>query len=366
MSAILELAHLTKRFPVRDALGRARGAVHAVEDLSLEVARGEVLAVVGESGCGKSTLGRLALRLLEPDAGGVWFQGEDLRRLKPAELRDRRRDMQMIFQDPFASLDPRMTVGEAVAEPLRLHYVVPKGGERARVLELLERVGLGAEAAQRWPHEFSGGQRQRIAIARALISSPKLVIGDEPVSALDVSVQAQVVNLLADLIREFGLTFVLISHDLGVVRHIADRVAVMYLGRIVELGPTAQVFGAPRHPYTRALLAAVPGTGLPAVLLEGDPPSPIAPPTGCSFHPRCAYAEAACRLSVPTLANQAPAAAALQRDYPGPHAVACHRQAALPSAAALLARDAGGDRLRALQAWFDAPPSTPLAIEEPA
>ena len=233
---LLELTDLQKHFPVRDAFGRARGAVRAVDGVSLAVPRGTVLAIVGESGCGKSTLGRLALRLIEPDAGTVRFDGEELRALSPAALRARRRDMQLIFQDPFASLDPRMTVEAAIAEPLRLHRIVPRAGEAARVAELLERVGLRPESARRWPHEFSGGQRQRIAIARALASGPKLIIGDEPVSALDVSVQAQVVNLLGDLIREFGLTFVLISHDLGVVRHIADRVAVMYLGRIVEEG----------------------------------------------------------------------------------------------------------------------------------
>jgi len=363
LNAILELAEVAKRYPVRDALGRARGAVQAVAGVSLAVARGEVLAIVGESGCGKSTLGRLALRLLAPDAGSVRFQGEDLGALKPAALRARRRDMQMIFQDPFASLDPRLTVAEAVTEPLRLHYVVPKGGERARVLEMLERVGLGAAAARRWPHEFSGGQRQRIAIARALVSSPKLVIGDEPVSALDVSVQAQVVNLLRDLIGEFGLTFILISHDLGVVRHIADRVAVMYLGRIVELGPVAEVFAAPRHPYTRALLAAVPGLGGRAALLDGDPPSAIAPPPGCHFHPRCGFAAPACAAVVPRLEDPAPPGAALRLGHAGPHFTACLRQAELPPPAGLRPRTAGGDRLRALQSHFGAPLPQPEPIE---
>ena len=342
MSALLELEDLRKHFPVRDALGRARGAVRAVDGVSLAVPRGSVLAIVGESGCGKSTLGRLALRLIEADAGRVRFEGEDLRALPPAALRARRRDMQLIFQDPFASLDPRMTVEEAIAEPLRLHRIVPRGGERARVAALLERVGLRPEAARRWPHEFSGGQRQRIAIARALASGPKLVIGDEPVSALDVSVQAQVVNLLQDLIAELGLTFVLISHDLGVVRHIADRVAVMYLGTIVEEGPAEAVFGAPRHPYTRALLAAVPGAGLRAALAEGDPPSPIAPPAGCRFHTRCPHAEPVCSAEVP------------QPGPDGAHRAACHLQDRLPPFPALRERDAGGDRLRRLQAYFGA------------
>ena len=337
--ALLELRDLRKYFPMRDALGRRRGAVRAVDGVSLAVARGTVLAIVGESGCGKSTLGRLALRLIEPDAGTVRFEGEDLGALSAAALRARRRDMQLIFQDPFASLDPQMTVGAAVAEPLRLHRIVPRVGEAARVAELLERVGLRAESARRWPHEFSGGQRQRIAIARALASGPRLVIGDEPVSALDVSVQAQVVNLLSGLIRDLGLTFVLISHDLGVVRHIADRVAVMYLGSLVEEGPAAEVFAAPRHPYTRALLAAVPGRGIKAPPLEGDVPSPIAPPAGCRFHTRCPHAEAICREQAPVLAGEA-------------HRAACHLQDRLEPAPALQANEPGGERLRRLQSFF--------------
>jgi oligopeptide/dipeptide ABC transporter ATP-binding protein len=324
---------------VRDALGRARGAVRAVDGVSLTVQEGEVLAIVGESGCGKSTLGRLALRLIEPDSGGIRFMGDDLLALSPAALRARRRDMQIIFQDPFASLDPRMTVEDAVAEPLRLHRIVPRNDERARVAELLARVGLRPEQARRWPHEFSGGQRQRIAIARALASQPRLIIGDEPVSALDVSIQAQVINLLDDLIRELRLTFVLISHDLGVVRHIADRVAVMYLGRIVEEGPTAAVFAAPRHPYTRALLAAVPGQGARAAPLEGDVPSPIDPPSGCRFRTRCVFAQAVCAERVPALEG-------------GTHLAACHLQDLLPAAVPPREHDAGGERLRRLQAFF--------------
>ena len=341
---LLELRDVVRAFPVRDALGRARGAVRAVDGVSLAVPKGSVLAIVGESGCGKSTLGRLALRLIEPDAGQVLFEGQDLCGLSAGDLRRRRRDMQLIFQDPFASLDPRMTVEQAVAEPLRLHGIVPRSGEANRVAELLSRVGLRPELARRWPHEFSGGQRQRIAIARALASGPKLIIGDEPVSALDVSVQAQVINLLQDLIRELGLTFVLISHDLGVVRHIADRVAVMYLGKIVEEGPAAEVFSHPKHPYTRALLAAVPGQGKAegrpgAALLEGDVPSPINPPSGCRFRTRCPYAAPICAAELPPLADNG-------------HRAACHLQAELPPATARHERDAGGERLKRLQAYF--------------
>jgi oligopeptide/dipeptide ABC transporter ATP-binding protein len=346
MTALLALDGLVRHFAVRDTLGRKRGAVRAVDGVSLSVDRGQVLAIVGESGCGKSTLGRLALRLIEADAGRILFAGEDLRRLSPRALRARRRDMQLIFQDPFGSLDPRMTVEDAVAEPLRLHGIVPRGGEAARVAELLARVGLRPELARRWPHEFSGGQRQRIAIARALACGPQLIVGDEPVSALDVSVQAQVVNLLQDLIRDLGLTFVLISHDLGVVRHIADRVAVMYLGRIVEAGPTEAVFAAPRHPYTRALLAAVPGEGSGATaLLEGDLPSPIDPPSGCRFRTRCPHATPACAATMPELDAAA-------------HAVACHRAAELPPQPAAARPFRGGERLRALQSFFQSPGAT--------
>ena len=344
--ALLRIDNVAKKFPVRDALGRRAGAVHAVDGVSLAVAEGEVLAIVGESGCGKSTLGRLMLNLITPDAGTVRFAGDDLTRLSPSALRARRRDMQLIFQDPFASLDPRMTVEQAVAEPLRLHRIVPRSQECARVADLLSRVGLRPELARRWPHEFSGGQRQRIAIARALASQPKLIIGDEPVSALDVSVQAQVVNLLSDLIRDLGLTFVLISHDLGVVRHIADRVAVMYLGRIVEQGPAEQVLTAPKHPYTRALLAAVPGHGAKAPPIEGDVPSPISPPPGCRFHTRCPFAEDRCRVAVPELSD-------------GPHAVACHLDGRLPAPEARHDRLAGGERLRRLQSFFRAPGPQP-------
>ncbi|MDB5413611.1 MAG: peptide transporter ATP-binding protein [Rubritepida sp.] len=340
---MLELDAMVKHFPFRDSLGRARGAVRAVDGVSLAVPKGSVLAIVGESGCGKSTLGRLALRLIEPDSGSLRFDGEDILALKPAALRSKRREMQLIFQDPFASLDPRMTVEAAITEPLILHKL-HRGRQRARVAELLERVGLRPELARRWPHEFSGGQRQRIAIARALASEPRLIIGDEPVSALDVSVQAQVVNLLGDLIRDLGLTFVLISHDLGVVRQIADRVAVMYLGQIVEEAPAEKLFRNPRHPYTRALLAAVPGQGGALKLLEGDIPSPIAPPAGCRFHTRCPYAEAICREVPPPLVQAQEAAGQI-------HLAACHFQDTLPPATPI--REAAADaRLARLQSFF--------------
>jgi oligopeptide transport system ATP-binding protein len=353
MTALLELRDVVKHFPVRDALGRRAGAVHAVDGVSLSVAEGEVLAIVGESGCGKSTLGRVILRLIEPDSGSVRFAGEDLASLSPAALRARRRDMQIIFQDPFGSLDPRMTVAQAIAEPLRLHRVVPRAEEAARVAELLRRVGLRPENAGRWPHEFSGGQRQRIAIARALASNPRLIIGDEPVSALDVSVQAQVINLLRDLIRDLRLTFVLVSHDLGVVRHVADRVAVMYLGRIVEEGPAEDVLGAPRHPYTRALVAAMPGAQTKTPPLEGDVPSPIAPPSGCRFHTRCAFAAERCRAETPRLEGVG-------------HAVACHFAESLPPPAERIAALGGGERLARLQSFFRGAAPSPIGMGDHA
>ncbi len=353
MTVLLELRDVVKHFPVRDALGRRAGAVHAVDGVSLSVAEGEVLAIVGESGCGKSTLGRVMLRLIEPDSGSVRFAGEDLASLSPSALRTRRRDMQIIFQDPFGSLDPRMTVAQAIAEPLRLHRLVPRTEEPARVAELLRRVGLRPESAGRWPHEFSGGQRQRIAIARALASNPRLIIGDEPVSALDVSVQAQVINLLRDLIRDLRLTFVLVSHDLGVVRHVADRVAVMYLGRIVEEGPAEQVLGAPRHPYTRALVAAMPGAQTKTPPLEGDVPSPIAPPSGCRFHTRCAFATERCRAETPRLEGVG-------------HAVACHFAESLPPPAERIAALGGGERLARLQSFFRGTAPSPTGMGDHA
>ena len=305
--AFLQLHHVKTHFPVEHGLvfRRRVGTVRAVDGVSLTLRQGEILGLVGESGCGKSTLGRTILQLLPVSEGTVILGGRNLTGLRGAELRAARADFQMIFQDPYASLNPRMTVFDTLAEAIRSHRAVPGDELPGRVAALMEKVGLAPRYQRKYPHEFSGGQRQRIAIARALAVEPKLIVADEPVSALDVSIQAQIINLLAKLSRELGLTLVFISHDLSVVRHISDRIAVMYLGRIVELGPAAAVFDQPLHPYTQALVSAV---AVPdpvkaklrqRIVLAGDPPSPLNPPAGCAFHPRCPHAAEACRAQVP-------------------------------------------------------------------
>ena len=292
---LLEVRHLKTWFPVRRGLlGRAVGSVRAVDDVSFTLDPGETLGLVGESGCGKTTIGRSILRLIEPTAGQVLFGGQDVARLSRSELRRTRREFQIIFQDPFSSLNPRMTVGSIVGEGLTIHGVGTRAERPRMVEETLERVGLSKTFVHRYPHEFSGGQRQRIGIARALALRPKLIVCDEAVSALDVSIQAQIINLLVELKREFGIAYLFIAHDLSVVEHVSDRVAVMYLGEIVELAETHELWSRPLHPYTRALLSAVPvpdPTQKPdRILLEGDVPSPLDPPTGCRFHPRCPVA----------------------------------------------------------------------------
>ncbi|MGW2558096.1 ABC transporter ATP-binding protein [Streptomyces sp. NPDC001514] len=311
---LLRVDGLVKHFPIKKGLlQRQVGAVKAVDGISFDVRPGETLGVVGESGCGKSTMGRLITRLLEPTGGTVEFQGTDISHLGVAKMRPLRRDVQMIFQDPYGSLNPRHTVGSIVSAPFRLQGVEPEGGIKREVQRLLGLVGLNPEHYNRYPHEFSGGQRQRIGIARALALKPKLVVADEPVSALDVSIQAQVVNLLDDLQEELGLTYVIIAHDLSVIRHVSDRIAVMYLGKIVELADRKSLYESPMHPYTKALMSAVPvpdprrrGAKSERILLKGDVPSPISPPSGCRFHTRCWKATEICKTQEPPLLELRP------------------------------------------------------------
>jgi oligopeptide/dipeptide ABC transporter ATP-binding protein len=308
---LLEIQNLQVHFPVQPGLlGGAKEFVRAVDDVSLSIAPGETVGLVGESGCGKTTLGRAVVRLLQPTAGRILFEGEDIAGLRSRELRARRRRFQMIFQDPFGSLNPRLTVGDIIGEALDIHRLTPDGGaRRGRIEALLKDVGLDPSHARRYPHEFSGGQRQRIGIARALAVEPRLIVADEPVSALDVSVQAQIINLLQDLQREHGIAYLFVAHDLAVVEHISRRILVMYLGRIVEAGEAKSVCRSPKHPYTQALLSAVPvvdpDSKRQRMLLSGDVPSPIHPPPGCPFHPRCPVAEARCRTDAPVLRETA-------------------------------------------------------------
>ncbi len=315
----LSVRDLAKHFPLgRSLFGRATRWLRAVDGISFDLAPGETLGLVGESGCGKSTAGKTILRLLEPTAGSIHLRGRDISALSDAALRPLRREMQMVFQDPYSSLNPRMSAGDIVAEPLATHGIATGAAKRERVAALFARVGLRSAQMDDYPHQFSGGQRQRVAIARALAVGPSLIVGDEPVSALDVSIQAQVINLLTDLQAEYGFSYLFIAHDLAVVQHISHRVAVMYLGRIVELAPKATIFAAPRHPYTEALLSAVP---IPdprlrrreRIILAGDLPSPANPPRGCHFHTRCPRAISRCAEEAPALRDVAPG-----------HQAACH------------------------------------------
>ena len=317
-NVLVQVQNLKKYFPITRGLifSRHVGDVKAVDDVSFDIHRGETLGLVGESGCGKTTAGRTIIQLYRPTAGHIYYEGQDLTQMKGSDMRHMRRKMQIIFQDPYASLNPRLTVGAIVGEPLEIHHVSRGKEMRERVEQLLELVGLNPYFINRYPHEFSGGQRQRIGVARALALDPEFIVCDEPISALDVSIQAQIVNLLEELQGRLGLTYLFIAHDLSMVRHISDRVAVMYLGRLVETGEGDRLFAEPLHPYTRALLSAVPKTdavgGGKRIVLKGDVPSPVSPPSGCHFHPRCAQAMDRCRREAPEL-----------RDTGGGYKVAC-------------------------------------------
>lgn len=305
---LLEVHNLKVYYPIRTAFWQQKQAVRAVDGVSFVINRGETVGLVGESGCGKSTLGRAIVRLENPTAGEILFDGQDIASLKGSALRSARKNFQMIFQDPYGSLNPRLTIAFALEEVLKLHTALDREGRRKRILELLDLVGLPAAAARRYPHQFSGGQRQRIGIARALAAEPQLIVADEPVSALDVSVQAQIINLLEDIQKELHTAFLFIAHDLGVVEHISNRILVMYLGKIVEAGPARELCATPQHPYTQALLSAVP-TLAPQdreqrIMLTGDVPSPLAPPAGCSFHPRCRFKTPQCETACPVLTDR--------------------------------------------------------------
>ena len=326
MSALLEVRNLTVHYPVRKGvLSRVAGHVHAADDVSFHIAERETLGLVGESGCGKSSTAKAILKLVDPTSGQIVWRGEAIESLSPARMRPIRRELQAVFQDPYSSLNPRMRAADIVAEPIRNFESVPEAQVQERVAQLFDKVGLRADQMVKYPHEFSGGQRQRLGIARALAPKPRLIVCDEPVSALDVSVQAQVINLLMDLQEEFGLSYLFVAHDLAVVEHISHRVAVMYLGRIVELADTESIFARPQHPYTVALLSAVPvpdpGIARKRIILSGDVPSPVNPPSGCRFHTRCPYAFDRCRVEVPAM-----------KEVAAGHIAACHLREGVPVA----------------------------------
>jgi len=317
MEELVEIRNLKKYFWTGGGPFKTKNAVRAVDDVSFCIKKKEILGLVGESGCGKTTCGKVILRLIDPTEGSIYFEGSDITQLKQKEMKKFRRKMMIIYQDPFGSLDPRMTIGSTIAEPMEVHNIVSREEKENKIIELMEKVGLTQDQINRYPHEFSGGQRQRIGIARALAINPMFIVADEPVSALDVSIQAQIINLLKDLQKEFGLTLLFIAHDLSVIKHISDRVGVMYLGKTVELAPKKELFDSPRHPYTQALLSSIPVPnpkfGKKSKILMGDVPSPINPPSGCRFHPRCSKCMPKCSKIEPELKENSKG-----------HFVACH------------------------------------------